>query len=180
MILGDVFPWGPADMAGLRVGDLILTLDDKVMENGRQFDVNLYRRASGDIVTFEVLRGSQRFVFRVRVNLRKDDFSNLAGMVTPDDNLVPQLGILGIEIDSRIAKRLLPPRKLGGVLVAARSAHFVYWQEAFLPGDVIYAINGKAISSLSGLRARLADLKPEIPWWFRYSAGEPSDSSPWN
>ena len=163
VILGDVFPWGPADMAGLRVGDLILTLDGKVMENGRQFDVNLYRRASGDIVTLEVLRGSQRFVFRVRVILREDDFSSLAGMVTPDDNLVPQLGILGIEIDSRIAKRLLPPRKLGGVLVAARSAHSAYWQEAFLPGDVIYAINGKAITSLSGLRATLADLKTGDP-----------------
>jgi len=163
VILGDVFPWGPADMAGLRVGDLILTLDGKVMENGRQFDVNLYRRASGDIVTLEVLRGSQRFVFRVRVSLREDDFSSLAGMVTPDDNLVPQLGILGIEIDSRIAKRLLPPRKLGGVLVAARSAHSAYWQEAFLPGDVIYAINGKAITSLSGLRATLADLKTGDP-----------------
>ena len=163
VILGDVFPWGPADMAGLRVGDLILTLDGKVMENGRQFDVNLYRRASGDIVTLEVLRGSQRFVFRVRVSLREDDFSSLAGMVTPDDNLVPQLGILGIEIDSRIARRLLPPRKLGGVLVAARSAHSAYWQEAFLPGDVIYAINGKAITSLSGLRATLADLKTGDP-----------------
>jgi serine protease Do len=163
VILGDVFPWGPADMAGLRVGDLILTLDGKVMENGRQFDVNLYRRASGDIVTLEVLRGSRRFVFRVRVSLREEDFSSLAGMVTPDDNLVPQLGILGIEIDSRIAKRLLPPRKLGGVLVAARSAHSAYWQEAFLPGDVIYAINGKAITSLSGLRATLADLKTGDP-----------------
>jgi len=163
VILGDVFPWGPADMAGLRVGDLILTLDGKVMENGRQFDVNLYRRASGDIVTLEVLRGSRRFVFRVRVSLREEDFSSLAGMVTPDDNLVPQLGILGIEIDSRIAKRLLPPRKLGGVLVAARSAHSAYWQEAFLPGDVIYAINGKAITSLSGLRATLAALKTGDP-----------------
>ena len=163
VILGDVLPRSPADMAGLRVGDLILTLDGKVMENGRQFDVNLYRRASGDIVTLEVLRGSQRYVFRVRVILRKDDFSSLAGMVTPDDNLVPQLGILGIEIDSRIAKRLLPPRKLGGVLVAARSAHTAYWQEAFLPGDVIYAINGKAITSLSGLRATLADLKTGDP-----------------
>ena len=163
VILGDVFPWGPADMAGLRVGDLILTLDGKVMENGRQFDVNLYRRASGDIVTLDVLRDSQRFVFRVRVSLREEDFSSLAGMVTPDDNLVPQLGILGIEIDSRIAKRLLPPRKLGGVLVAARSAHSAYWQEAFLPGDVIYAINGKAITSLSGLRATLADLKTGDP-----------------
>ena len=48
VVLGDVFPGGPADHAGLKVGDIVLTLEGKSMENGRQFQVNLYRRAVGD------------------------------------------------------------------------------------------------------------------------------------
>ncbi len=48
VILADVFPEEPGAAAGLRVGDIVLTLDGKPMENGRQFDVNLYRRAAGD------------------------------------------------------------------------------------------------------------------------------------
>ncbi|MCZ6485279.1 MAG: trypsin-like peptidase domain-containing protein [Acidobacteria bacterium] len=162
VVLGDVFPWGPANMAGLKVGDLILSLDGKVMENGRQFDVNLYRRA-GDMVTVELLRGSQKLFFRVPVVERKDGFASLAGMVTPDNNLVPELGILGLDIDSKIAKVLSPPRKLGGVLVAARSVDSPYWQEAFLPGDVIYAINEKAVTSLAGLRVIVSHLKTGDP-----------------
>jgi len=163
VVLGDVLPGRPADMTGLKVGDLILALNGKVMENGRQFDVNLYRYSVGDLVTLDVLRGSQKLTFRVRIIEREDDFGHLVEMVTPENSLVPKLGILGLDIDGQIAKILFPPRKLGGVLVAARSPSSPYWQAEFLPGDVIYAINGHEISSLASLRARLAELQTGDP-----------------
>lgn len=163
VILGDVLPGGPAYIAGLKQGDLVLSLDGKVPENGRQFDVNLYRRAVGDRVTLKVLRGSKNLTFRVRVIEREDDLGRFAHMVTPEENLIPQLGILAMDLDSRIAKSLPPPRKLGGVLVAAHSPSSLSRQEGFLPGDVIHAVNGKEITSLAGLRAMLADLKSGDP-----------------
>ena len=163
VVLGDVLPGKPADMTGLKVGDLILSLNGKIMENGRQFDVNLYGHRIGDLVSLEVLRGSQKLNFRVRVIEREDDFGHLLEMVTPENSLVPKLGILGLDIDGQIAKILFPPRKLGGVLIAARSPGSPYWQAEFLPGDVIYAINGKEITSLASLRSRLAELETGDP-----------------
>jgi len=163
VVLGDVLPGKPADMTGLKVGDLILALNGKIMENGRQFDVNLYGQGIGDLVSLEVLRGSQKLTFRVRVIEREDDFGHLLEMVTPENSLVPKLGILGLDIDGQIAKILFPPRKLGGVLIAARSPGSPYWQAEFLPGDVIYAINGKEITSLASLRTRLAELQTGDP-----------------
>lgn len=163
VVLGDVLPGKPADMTGLKVGDLILALNGKIMENGRQFDVNLYGQGIGDLVSLEVLRGSQKLTFRVRVIEREDDFGHLLEMVTPENSLVPKLGILGLDIDGQIAKILFPPRKLGGVLIAARSPGSPYWQAEFVPGDVIYAINGKEITSLASLRARLAELQTGDP-----------------
>ena len=163
VVLGDVLPGKPADMTGLKVGDLILALNGKIMENGRQFDVNLYGHSIGDLVSLEVLRGSQKLNFRVRVIEREDDFGHLLEMVTPENSLVPKLGILGLDIDGQIAKILFPPRKLGGVLIAARSPGSPYWQAEFLPGDVICAINGKEITSLASLRSRLAELQTGDP-----------------
>ena len=163
VVLGDVLPGKPADMTGLKVGDLILALNGKIMENGRQFDVNLYGHSIGDLVSLEVLRGSQKLNFRVRVIEREDDFGHLLEMVTPENSLVPKLGILGLDIDGQIAKILFPPRKLGGVLIAARSPGSPYWQAEFLPGDVIYALNGKEITSLASLRSRLAELQTGDP-----------------
>ena len=48
VVLADVTPGGPAALAGLRPGDVVLALDGKPMENGRQLQVGLYRRAVGD------------------------------------------------------------------------------------------------------------------------------------
>lgn len=42
VVLADVHPGGPAHEAGLQVGDIVLTLDDKVIENARQLQVNLH------------------------------------------------------------------------------------------------------------------------------------------
>ena len=46
----------PRARAGTPAGDIVLALDGKPMENGRQFQVDLYRRRVGDVVTLEVLR----------------------------------------------------------------------------------------------------------------------------
>src|SRR3954451_3428698 len=68
VILADVTPRGPAERAGLRPGDVVLALDGKRMENGRQFRVNLYTRAIGDQVAIEVQRGERKLTVRVGVS----------------------------------------------------------------------------------------------------------------
>ncbi len=171
VILGDVYPGLPAALSGLKVGDVVLTLDGKAMENGRQFDVNLYRRPIGETVTLEIQRGSQELAFRVRVVEQTNDQGRFADMVTPEKNLIPQLGILGIDIDSEVALLLPSPRKLGGVLVALRSSSSPYWGKGFLPGDVIYSINAKEIKNLANLRVQLAELKSGDPVAFQVQRG---------
>ena len=56
----DVDPNGPGGRAGLQAGDIVLALDGKPMENGRQFQVNFYTRGVGAPVTLEILRGEAR------------------------------------------------------------------------------------------------------------------------
>ena len=70
-IVADVDRDGPAGAAGLRIGDIVLTLDGKSIENGRQLDVNLYRRAAGDVAQLEVLRAGQRLALPVAVGERE-------------------------------------------------------------------------------------------------------------
>lgn len=155
VILGDVAPGSPAALAGLKVGDIVLRLNGKVMENGRQFDVNLYRATVGERVRIDLLRGQRKLQQQVQVVERQDGSGRFAEMVSPQKNLIRDLGVLALDMSPEISALLPPPRKLGGVVVAARSTDAIGLNGEFLPGDVILAINGQGIANLKGLRAAL-------------------------
>ncbi|HSP06518.1 MAG TPA: trypsin-like peptidase domain-containing protein, partial [Acidobacteriota bacterium] len=141
VILGDVTPGSSAERAGLMVGDIVLTLDGKVMENGRQFDVNIYRRADQESATLEVLRSGERLTIPVAVTLRQDDPTGLAGRFALEKNAVPRLGVFVLEMNDEVAQMIPGLRKQYGLVVVARMTDAPYWASQFQPGDVIHALN---------------------------------------
>ena len=163
VVLSDVVPGGPAAKAGLQPGDLVLALDGKRMENGRQFRINLYTRGVNESVTLDVQRGERRFAVRVPVGERRGDTGRLVDLIgqqTP----IPSLGILGLNLTPQITDLLPDLRRKNGVVVAAASAGVPFSQQGRLQaGDVIYAINGKPVESLADLTAALATFKPGAP-----------------
>jgi serine protease Do len=162
VVLSDVTPAGPAEAAGLRTGDVVLALDGKPMENARQFDVNLYRRAPGDSVTLSVRRGQQTLEAKVPVVPRPDDDSErLRALVTPEKNLIPRLGVLGLELDDELLRAAGPLRGREGVVVAARAGGADGAE--LRAGDVIYAVNGVSVLGLAELRSAMAGAKPGQP-----------------
>jgi serine protease Do len=172
VILADVAPGGPGAVAGLLPGDIIASLDGKPMENARQFEVNLYRRRVGDVATIEYERGGEVKRTSAAVRERPNDPERFATLAHPDRNLVPRLGILGIEIDRSLAARLPQLRVKGGVLVAARAANAAAAEGGLLPGDLIAAVNNAPVASLSELRALLDKVAAGGPCVLHVQRGE--------
>jgi serine protease Do len=159
VVVGDVYPGSPAEQSGIRVGDIILTLDGKTMENGLQFDVNMYRYSIGDQVTIEIKRGSSQQAVRVDVIERHDDPMRFSAMVTPEENLVPKLGILCLELDREVLQLMPQLRIESGVLVAARAPDAPSAGDALLPGDVIHTLNREPVDDIRSLRDQVRRLR---------------------
>lgn len=155
VILADVAAESPAESAGLRPGDVVLTLDGRTMENARQFEVNVYRRRVGDVVTLEVQRGQDVVKTTAAIAERPDDPARFAALVDPKANLVARLGVLGVGIEPRVAAKLPQLRATGGVLVAGLLADAPGGQGGLETGDVIIALNGSPVSALEDLRTRV-------------------------
>ena len=163
VVLSDVVPGGPADKSGLQIADIVLSINGKTMANARQLDMNLYRYALGDKISVEVLRGADKLTCPVTVSEREDDPQKFADLVDPVKNLVPKLGILGIEIDKTVAALLPDLRNSYGVVVAARAGDSPYSGDSLRQGDVIYSVNSTAVTSIAALKSSLDALKDTDP-----------------
>ena len=159
VLVADVAPDGPADKSGLQPGDIVLSLDGKPMENARQMEVGLYRFPVGDKVNLEVLRDTDRLTMDVAITAQDDDPQRFADLVDPEKNLIPKLGILGVEIDKRLAPMLADLRKQYGIVVAARAAGSEGLEVDLRPGDVIYAINKEPTATVAALSTVLGRMK---------------------
>ncbi|MGA1995222.1 MAG: trypsin-like peptidase domain-containing protein [Bryobacteraceae bacterium] len=163
VVLSDVTPDGPASQAGLEVGDLVLAVDGRSMQNARQLEMGLFRRRLGQKVNLEVERGDEKLTYPVTVAERDDDPQRFADMVDPIRNMVRRLGILGIDIDANVSDMFPELRKKYGVVVAARTGEAAYIGDSLEPGDVIYALNKEPVTSVEALKQVLNSLKPADP-----------------
>jgi serine protease Do len=163
VVLADVTPDGPGDKAGLKIGDIVISLNGRIVTNARQLEVNLYRYSVGQKVNVEVLRGASKLTYSVPVVEREDDPMRFADMVDPTKNLVTKLGILGISIDRRITEMLPNLRNSYGVVVAAKGGDTPYVGDSLQLGDVIYAVNTEPVSSVEALRMAIDGLKDTDP-----------------
>jgi serine protease Do len=160
VILSDVLPGSPAEKAGLVAGDLVVSLDGKPMENGRQFRINVYTRGVNEQVAVEVRRGSRTLTVRVPVVERASDVGQLEVLIGTQQ-VIRGLGVFALDLTARIAALLPPLRQNRGAVVARVTPETPFSQQGRLQmGDVVYALNGTAIAGAEDLKKAAAALQP--------------------
>jgi serine protease Do len=163
VIISDVSPGGPADTAGLKIQDVVLTVDGVAISSLPQFAQHLYLHKTGDHAAIEILRGSDRLKLNVGLAERPHKEDSLIDVADPVKNLVRPLDILGVELTLDLAHELPELRIPTGVIVAARTLGTRTGEIPLQTGDVIHGLNGTPITSLDSLRAALTAIKPGEP-----------------
>jgi serine protease Do len=159
VIISDVKPNTPAIAAGVQIGDILLSIDGRPAENLPFVGLQFLSRDNGDKMHLEILRGKDRLAFDVKVMDPPHDMDQIAALADPEKSLVPALGILGVEIDEKVAGMAPDLRDPFGILVAARAAGASI-EVPLATGDVIRTLNGEPMTTLDRLRAALKALPP--------------------
>ena len=157
VMISDVLPGSPAEAAGVQIGEVLVAVDGRPAENLPFVAFHFFSVEFGDKVHLDVLRGKERLAFDVPVAQPPRDTDQVAALADPEKSLVPTLGILGVEIDKRIAAMVPDLRDPFGIFVAARSTGAIV-EVPLLAGDVIRTLNGQPMTTLDRLRSALKSL----------------------
>ena len=145
-LVASVEPGGPADKAGLKTGDVILSMDGKAVERSNELPPKVANIRPGGKTTLEIWRDKKKQQVAVTVGELKSD--KVAAAETPGE--AASAGKLGLALRSLTeAER----RQLDGAQgVVVEEASGAAARAGIRPGDLITQINGKPVKSVEDVR----------------------------
>ena len=159
VIVSDVWPGGPAEAAGLKIGDILVSVDGQPADNLPTVNYYFRLRDSAENVQLVVLRAGGQQTLSVATVEERSEFDAVAAMADPEKSLVAELGILGVEIDERLAAAAKGLRDPYGIIVVARAAGATS-EVPLMPRDIIRSLNNRPTTTLQGLRDAVGALTP--------------------
>ncbi len=160
VLLEDVSADSSAEKAGLKVGEVVVSIGGKPVGDVKEFATMLFAYKIGQTAPIGVIRDGKEVTVNVTVAERPDDPQRFADMVTGPANVVNRLGIVGITINADLRKALPDLRIPSGVIVAARTPASTLLGDGPEPGDVIHAVNTTAVTDIAGLKQALRAVQP--------------------
>jgi serine protease Do len=159
VVISDVIPGGPAEAAGLKVGDIVLAADDRPIDTLPGFTGALYLHPVDQVLKLEVLRDSGKKTLFIPVLQEKHEMDQLLDLANAQNNLVPQLAILAASLDDKVRAMIPGLRIFSGVVVLGKAADLLGPSIGLTTGDVIHAINNRPVDTVDNLRSALSQMK---------------------
>ena len=163
VLVSDVLPGGPAEVAGLKLNDILLAVDGRPIDSVPAMMGFFVQQGAGEHVRFDVLRGSERLGLDLVTVDQTDEADRLSDLVDASKDEIQPLGVLGVSVDRRVESIIGPLRLPTGVAVAARVQSNAPLNPGLQVGDVIHSVNGKFVYNVDELRSALADIKQGDP-----------------
>jgi len=162
VVISDVTPDGPADSAGLRVRDIVLAVDGRPILGLPGLTAALYLHPPDEVVTLEVLRGSDRLLLHVPAIPHRSNMDQLADLIDPN-NRIGKLGIYVMDLTDQLRAALPNLRIPSGVVVLGQSLDLNALTANLHAGDIIHTLNQLPVVSIEQLRSALRQLKSGDP-----------------
>lgn len=162
VIISDVEPESPAEKAGLKVGDIITSIDNYPVNSLPALGTRLFMRNGGEQIKLGVRRASNPMMFSVPLVESTSDLDTVAALTQSEKSRVSQLGVIAMDINPQVADKLAGLRIASGVLVVARDVDSGA-NVSLQAGDIIHTMNGAAVKSVEELRSDLKGAAANTP-----------------
>lgn len=156
-LVGDVLAQGPADKAGIKRGDVIVSYDGKRIEDSSSLPSLVASTPVGKTVSVEVIRDGNMKTVSVAVGKLNDQ---TATSDTKPEKTEWGLALQNIRPDERRQMNLTGNE---GVLVTSVMPGSPAQNAGIQPGDVILQVNQGPVSSVQGVKAEVAKAKGDKP-----------------
>jgi S1-C subfamily serine protease len=148
----------PAARAGLKTGDLIVSIDDQAVDDPNAFDYRFATKALGGQAQLGVMRGGRETKVAVALQIAPE---------SPREELLirarsPLLGAKVANLSPALAEELRLDSTAEGVAVVDIASGSVAQSLGFQKGDVLVAVNNEQIATTSDLQRVVA--KPSRLW----------------
>jgi len=163
LVISDVIPDGPAAKAGVKINDIVVAIDGREVGSLPVFEHAMQLHVDGDVVHLQLRREGQKVELEVPVVVLRHKYDQLSDLANLEKNVVPALGIVGMDITPRVADMVGSLRLESGVIVVAKAAETSGSESPLDIGDVIHSVDGKTVAGIDDLRAALNALGPDTP-----------------
>lgn len=169
-LIAEVVEGSPAEKAGLRHGDVVVSVDGKPIDGYIQLSRTIALLAPGSTVEIGIVRDRKEMRIPVTIAEREDDQPVTPARGTrPGGESVKTLGLTVQEVPAELARRL---RTRGGVLVAEVEPGGPAATAGVAAGDVLLEINRRPIRSVAEFREVVRALRPGEMTLLRLQRGD--------
>lgn len=152
-LVADVVKGGPAEQAGIKVGDVIVEFDGDEVKESTELPALVAREKIGDDVPVVVMRDGSEETVTIQIAEMKDEEEVAAGETeaygVTVQNLTPEIAeSLGIDLDVQ------------GVLVSSVEPGSPAEEAGLRRGDVIVEVNRKPVKDVDAYAKELKEIGP--------------------
>lgn len=161
--LSSIFLTSPAAKAGMQAGDYVISLNGKAVKSVDQLVRDVGDIPVGKEAEFRLIRGKKEMTLKVKIEKRDEK------MVSDSSKLWP--GFIANPITDEIRTRLSLDKKIAGVVISNLEAKSPAAAMRLQAGDIITAVNDKAVKNLAEFYAALDTVGQKEIWFDVYSNG---------
>lgn len=172
-LVSDVAPGSPADKAGVKHGDVILSLDGKKVAGPRELRLMIGSQAPGSTPALRVLRNGHEQEIKVTLGELPQKDSTIAPQPEAPSSDSILSGVKLADLDDETRQAIGAPATLGGAVVAEIDPESEAYRAGLRQGSVIEEINRQPVKSPADAAKLGAEAKKGEPVLLRaWSEGQ--------